>query len=414
MTTKGFPDFSSFAEHLDGLGMFHMRLGMERMRTAVRRLGLIAPRPATVQVVGTNGKGSTALFLSRIAEKHGVQTGLFTSPHFLSFLERIRINDRRAGPDEVLAWANAVQAHVRDLGVTYFELLALISMHGFQRLGLGLVVLEAGLGGLNDATSAWTPEVLLITPIGLDHAHIIGPDLERIARDKAGAIKPGGLVVTGAQEPLVLDVLKQEAHRKNARLVTAEAVLADFSERRFATGLAGAHQEGNARLAAAGWLALRRLRSLPWDEEACRSALATAFWPGRLQSVAGSPEIILDAAHNAPAVFALARSLAESGIRPHALVFACMRDKDLPRMAPLVRELTSGPIFVPELAGYERARPAGETAAVLGATARPVQCTAEALAQARRAGDLVLVCGSLFLLAEVYKLHPHWLEPQAA
>ncbi len=411
MTAQGFADFASFAAHLDGLGMFHMRLGMDRMRTATRRLGLITPRPALVQVVGTNGKGSTAVFLSRIAELHGLRTGLFTSPHFLSFRERIRISGRQAAPDEVLDWANAVQSHVRDLDVTYFELLALIAMHGFQRLDLNLAVLEAGLGGKNDATSAWGSNVMLITPIGLDHAHVIGPDLEHIARDKAGAIKPGGLVITGAQEPLVTEVLRQEADRKKARLATVDAVLAPFFGQRLATGLAGAHQVDNARLALAGWIELCRILSLPWSENTCRAALASVFWPGRLQRIAGPPDIILDGAHNAPALSSLARSLAGLGIRPAALVFACMRDKDLHGMTPALRQLTSGPIFVPELPRYERARPAAEIAAILGMNARPVEHVAEALDLASRIEKPVLVCGSLYLLAEVYKIHPQWLAP---
>lgn len=413
-TAEGFADFAAFAEHLDGLGMFHMRLGMNRMRTATRRLGLITPRPALVQVVGTNGKGSTALFLSRIAEMHGLRTGLFTSPHFLSFLERIRINGRQAEPDEVLDWANAVQAHVRDLDPTYFELLALIAMHGFQDRGLDLAVLEAGLGGKNDATSAWTPNVVLVTPIGLDHAHVIGPDLEHIARDKAGAIKPGGLVITGAQEPLVVEVLRQEADRKKARLADVDAVLAEFPGQCLATGPAGAHQIDNARLALAGWLELCRVLSHPWNEDTCRAALASAFWPGRLQRVAGPPEIILDGAHNPPALASLARSLDGLGIRPATLVFACMQDKDLRNMIPVLRRLTSGPIFVPELPRYERARPAAEIAAILGKTARPVEQVAEALDMAGRIAGPVLVCGSLYLLAEVYKIHPQWLTPEPA
>jgi len=129
-----------------------------------------------------------------------------------------------------------------------------------------------------------------------------------------------------------------------------------------------------------------------------------------MQRISGHPDIILDSAHNTPALHALAKALDKMNIRPSAVVFNCMRDKDLESMAPVVRHLTSGPIFVPELPTYERARPASETAAALGESACPVACAKEALDRASQAGDPVLVCGSLYLLAEVYALHPQWLE----
>lgn len=404
-----FPDFSSFEEHLASLGMFHMRLGMGRMQQARKRLKLAEPPLA--QVVGTNGKGSTAFFLSQLAQAHGLRTGLYTSPHFLSFRERIRINGRCASPTQILSWANHVQEHTWDLGLTYFELLTLIAMHGFYRDGVDLAVLEAGLGGLNDATTAWNPEVLLITPIGLDHEHIIGPGLEQIARDKAGAIKARSTTIAGPQGPLVMDVLRQEAHRQKARFLTVGDVLAEFPEMSDAApGLTGKHQADNALLALAGWTELCAKRPWRLDPAQCRTALSSSSWPGRLQRIAGPPEIILDGAHNAPALQTLAKALDALCIRPEALIFNCMRDKDLESMAGCVRRLTSALIFVPELPMYERARPARETATLLGENAQAVADVATALMRASQGGGPVLVCGSLYLLAEVYKENPKWLD----
>lgn len=406
-----FADFPSFERYLSGLGMFHMRLGMGRMQVARRRLGISSPRPALAQVVGTNGKGSTAFFLSRIAQAHGLRTGLFTSPHFLSFRERIRLNGRPASPGQILAWANHVLEHAWDLELTYFELLTLVAVHGFHVQNLDLAVLEAGLGGANDATTAWTPDILLFTPVGLDHEQVIGPGLEQIAKDKAGAIKAKSTSVTGPQEPLVLEILRSQAGLRGARLLTAKDIL-DRSPAMngLAPGLAGEHQMGNARLALAGWMELCAAKQWRTDPASCRTALSSGSWPGRLQRIAGSPEIILDGAHNAPALQTLARSLEGLGIHPGALVFNCMRDKDLKAMLPWVRRLTSGPIFVPELPTYERARPARETADALGSAARPAESVAAALSNASQAGNPVLACGSLYLLAEIYRHHPQWLD----
>ncbi|HDQ41023.1 MAG TPA: bifunctional folylpolyglutamate synthase/dihydrofolate synthase [Desulfonatronum sp.] len=392
--------------------MFHMRLGMERMQTARRRLGLIEPSAVLAQIVGTNGKGSTAFFLSQIAQAHGQRTGLFTSPHFLSFRERIRINGRCASTEQVLAWANQVQAHVWDMKLTYFELLTLVAMYGFCSSGLDLIVLEAGLGGKNDATSAWKPDAVLYTPMGLDHEQLIGPDLKFIARDKAGAIKIGSTAVTGPQEPQAMEVLQQEARRKKARVLTTDVLLRGYPEMNvLEPGLAGEHQIGNARLALSGWLELCAKRGWKVDEESCRKGLSASSWPGRLQRIVGPPEIILDGAHNVPALKILTHALEKLRIQPRAMVFNCMRDKDLEGMVRFVLRLTSGPIFVPQLPMYERARPAREAVAALGKSAQSVANVAEALHKALQAGEPVLICGSLYLLAEVYRQHPQWLEP---
>lgn len=404
-----FPNYFSFEEHLGSLGMFHMRLGMGRIQQARKRLKLTEPPLA--QVVGTNGKGSTAFFLSQLAQAHGLKAGLYTSPHFLSFRERIRINGRCASPGQILNWANHVQEHTWDLGLTYFELLTLIAMYGFCQDGVDLAVLEAGLGGLNDATTAWNPEVLLFTPIGLDHEHIIGPGLEQIAQNKAGAIKARGTTIVGTQEPLVMDILRQEAQRQKARFLTVGDALAGFPEMSDAApGLAGTHQVGNALLALAGWAELCAKRPWRLDPAQCRTALSSSSWPGRLQRITGPPEIILDGAHNLPALQTLAKALEALCIRPKALVFSCMRDKNLESMADCVRRLTSDVIIVPELPMVERARPARETAMLLGKNAQPVADVATALMRASRGGGPVLVCGSLYLLAEVYKKNPKWIS----
>ncbi|SDB18667.1 dihydrofolate synthase / folylpolyglutamate synthase [Desulfonatronum thiosulfatophilum] len=402
--------------------MFHMRLGFDRMRQAVKRLDIARPPMTTVQVVGTNGKGSTSFFLARIAQEHGFATGLFTSPHFLTLRERIRINGRPASEEKVLEWANIVQEKCADLGLTYFETITLIAMVGFRREGVDLAVLEAGLGGLNDATTTWDPDLLLVTPIGLDHEQIIGPGLVNIALDKAGAVKTGSTVVSARQEPAVLVILGTAAALDRANLFLADeqwavpgtsgSHLQNPSEP--LPALPGAHQRTNAGLALAGWSRLCDHRGWTVRPEACRRALADAGWPGRLQRIPGTPEFILDGAHNPPAVKALAAALKELEIRPAAVVFTCLQDKDLAAMAPLVRAMTDGPILVPGLPTYQRTRQAAEVCQILGPRAKAVQDAAAALRETRQLSGPVLICGSLYLLAETYAQHPEWLDCCAA
>lgn len=422
MAKKSFSDFAEFQRHMDALGLFHMRLGFERMREAARRLDMVHPPAPLVQVVGTNGKGSTAFFLSRLAMEHGFSVGLFTSPHFLTLRERVRLNVRPASKEQILAWANIVHPVCRDLGLTYFETITLMAMVGFSAERVDLIVLEAGLGGRNDATSAWNPDLLLITPIGLDHDQIIGPGLENIARDKAGAIKPGTLVVSAPQTAVVHDILAQEATAQGVIVHNVNDIAGVPEQVAIAPALPGLHQRDNARLALAGWTALAHALGWPVRLEARERALTSRAWPGRLQRVTGAPgispedppDIILDGAHNPPALETLNAALNNLAIRPDAVIFTCMRDKDLAAMAPLVRQLTSGPIFVPELPTQPRSRPALEIVRELGSQAQtaPDPATALALATAlpAQADGPILICGSFYLLAEIYALHPEWLE----
>lgn len=427
MAKKSFSDFADFQRHMDALGMFHMRLGFERMREAARRLDIVHPPAPLAQVVGTNGKGSTAFFLSRLAMEHGFSVGLFTSPHFLTLRERVRLNGLPASEERILTWANTVHPVCHDLGLTYFETITLMAMVGFSAERVDLIVLEAGLGGRNDATSTWTPDLLLITPIGLDHDQIIGPGLENITRDKAGAIRPGMVVVSASQAAVVRDILEQEAEDQGVVVHTVNDIAGMSAEMHahiqacsaIAPTLPGHHQRDNARLALAGWTSLAHAQGWPVRLDACQRALTSRAWPGRLQRVSmlpggspgGSPEIILDGAHNPPALETLNTALNSLDIRPEAVIFTCMRDKDLAGMAPLVRQLTSGPIFVPELPTQPRSRPAWEIARELGPQAQtaPDPATALDLAQARPRGS-ILICGSLYLLAEIYALHPEWLK----
>ncbi len=410
---------------MDALGLFHMRLGFERMREAARRLDMVRSPAPLAQVVGTNGKGSTAFFLSRLAMEHGFSVGLFTSPHFLTLRERVRINGLPASEEHTLAWANTVHTVCHDLGLTYFETITLMAMVGFSAERVDLIVLEAGLGGRNDATSTWHPDLLLITPVGLDHDQIIGPGLENIARDKAGAIKPGTLVVSAPQAAVVRGLLEQEAAAQGVVVHSVSDIPGTPELAAITPALPGLHQRDNARLALAGWTALAHGQGWPLRPDACERALTSRAWPGRLQRVPmlpggspeGSPDIILDGAHNPPALETLNAALHNLAIRPDAVIFTCMRDKDLAAMAPLVRQLTSGPIFVPELPTQPRSRPAREIVRELGpqAQAAPDPATALNLALAQdlvpaRPRGSILICGSLYLLAEIYALHPEWME----
>ena len=327
-----------------------------------------------------------------------------------------------------LGAANAVWSLAPEAGLTYFEYLTCLALVAFEMKGVDLAVLEAGLGGRFDAVSALSTDVTLITPIGLDHMKVLGPTVADIARDKAGAMKPGVPALCAAQTPEAMAVLTEEAARVGAPLIPAEGLWtwegADL------VPAPGAGTRAHPGRGPWGWRAGTSGRTPGWrsrpgpcwpgtgtggvSPEACREGLASAFVPGRMQAVPGDPPLILDGGHNAHGLAALKEALERQGTRPEALVFACLRDKDFEPMLPLLLSLTDGPVLVPGVHVPDRAWPAGDLAARIGPRARPAPDVHAALESLKGAKGPVLVCGSLYLLAEFYTKRAELLRPRAS
>ncbi len=393
--------------YFDGLQPLAMRFGLERMERALDALGRPERRFPVLHVGGTNGKGSTCAMAAAALAEAGLSVGLYTSPHLVRFNERIAVG---GAPIDDGALAEAIDT-IReacpwhDRGgeadrLTYFEFATLAGLLHFARQAVDVAVVEVGLGGRFDATTAVAPKVTAVARIGLDHTQLLGDTVEQIALEKAGIFKPGvPAVVHAHQPPGALDTLRSAALRRGAPFLVA------------GTGwdgpvaLRGDHQRGNAALAAAALRELARA-GVPVSEEAIARGIATARWPGRLEELGG---VLLDGAHNPDGAAALAAALAELHPgRPVELVFGVLADKDhagmLRALAPAVRRLHLVAPATP------RARPSTDVyahAQVLGVVADRHAGLADALRCAREAasdGALVCVAGSLYLVGEARAL----------
>ncbi|KAF0232432.1 MAG: dihydrofolate synthase / folylpolyglutamate [Desulfovibrionaceae bacterium] len=401
--------------------MHHMDLGLHRVHSALAALDLASLPYPCAQIVGTNGKGSTSTFLAEVLTASGVRTGLFTSPHFLSPRERILVDGRQLPESDWLAAAEAVLRVSEDVSparrLTYFELVTVMAVWLFRENGCEAAVIEAGLGGAHDATTALAHDLTVYTPIGLDHERVIGPTLTDIARDKAGAMRQGIPAVSARQEPRAMAVLTGMARRVGAPFLLADDLATQFGQSwPHKPVMLGPHQADNLRLALAAHHLLGTGCGLPQDAAAMERAARTAFIPGRLQlvpGVDGQPDFILDGAHNESGLQSLNAALRDLDIRPSAIIFACLADKDFPAMLPLVRSLTDGPVFVPGLDVQGREMDPAELARLIGPQAQPVADMAEALRRVEELEGTVLICGSLYLLAEAFRLHPQWLRASA-
>ena len=404
--------YREILDHLYALGRFGMKPGLERITALLASLGNPEEELATVHVVGTNGKGSTAAFLESILRAGGVKTGLFTSPHLISFTERFRINGREIDEAEVVSLARRVIA-VAPPASTFFELVTAMAFLHFAEHRVDVAVVEAGMGGRYDATNAASGELAVITPIALDHCAWLGDSLAAIAGEKSGVIRPGRPVISSFQEPEALDVIVKSCASGGSPLflcgrdfdaVWSEGGLAyrglDVALPRLSPGIAGRHQAMNAACALAAAELIGR-QGLTVDRNGLERGIAAARWPGRMESFATTPRILVDGAHNPAGSLALAGSLADVPRRRLILVIGVMGDKDvaaiLAPLLPLVHEVFT---VTPPL---ERALPADDLASRcrdLGAE----RCTAagtvaDGICRAREAAnpdDLILVCGSLF------------------
>jgi dihydrofolate synthase/folylpolyglutamate synthase len=378
--------------------VFGIKLGLDGMRRLLAAWDLdpeTSARSGTVwHVAGTNGKGSVCAFLESVLRASGRRTGLFTSPHLVSFRERIRIGSRPV-QEELLAERMAeLRALVQgwDPHPTFFELTTALALRVFRDEGIDALVLETGMGGRLDATNAVPSDVSVITSIGWDHRKWLGDTLAKIAAEKAGIFKPGVPAVVPANLPAeAADVMRLRAGEVGAPLRIVDAPLgADWT-----LGLAGSHQRWNAALAVA---ALRE-RHPEMEEGVLRRGLAATRWPARFQVIrAGETTVVVDGAHNLPAAEALVGTWREAfgEIRP-VLVFGAVEDKDAAGMLDRFREI-AGPVVFTTVPS-QRGRPADALAEEAGRRAGDLvaEDPGAALDLARRAGPFVLVAGSLFL-----------------
>ena len=382
--------------------MFGIKLGLEGPRRLLREF-LAYPKHgvSVIHVAGTNGKGSTCAMMDAIARACGKRCGLFTSPHLIDYRERIKVagqdipeEDCAAGLTELRALCERLEVHP-----TFFEISLALALRWFGQCNCELILLETGMGGRLDATTAVPADVCVITPIGLDHTEWLGDSLAQIAAEKAAILLSGKPAVSAPQPSEVRQVLEQTANQVRAPLeFIADPLLG------YAIALPGPHQPWNAALAVA---ALHRA-GVALNFDSIQYGLSHLSWPGRFEvfpaaAIAGASQpVVLDGAHNPHAAEALAATW--QAVFPGqlaALVFSAVAAKDvaglLARLAPLASRIFFCPVATP------RAVACAELAAALPPGAPPHQSFADfsaAFSAALASDTPVLVAGSLFLVGE--------------
>ena len=403
-------------ERLYARRRFGIRPGPERVSLLLDRLGRPQDSFRTIHVVGTNGKGSTAAFLSAILTAAGHRTGFFSSPHLVRFSERFRIDGREAGHDELSPLLHTVLEQAPD-DATFFEIVTALAAFYFSRSRIDIAVMEAGMGGISDATAVLGGLMTVITPVSLDHCDWLGGTTGQIATEKCRIARPGTPVLSARQQPeaaaAVADCCRQGDNPLTC--IGGELYGAWGADGRLeyhgisgtlsglTPGIPGRYQAENASLALAASELLPGC-GIAVSAGARRNGIAAARWPGRMEYIDGSPPLLLDGAHNAAGAAALAEALEDYSHSRLLLVTGVMEDKDVRSLlAPLAGRVWRAWAVAPAV---ERAMPAETLAGhltALGVHTQACPDLASGLLAARtgaRPGDLILVCGSLFTVGE--------------
>ena len=385
-----------YAKQITGI-----KLGLDTVRRLLAAIDFRTDAKI-LHVAGTNGKGSTCALLDAVCRAQGLRTGLYTSPHLVSFRERIRLDGRPIPESAVADGLTNLQQRTThwEVSPTFFELTTVLALDWLRHQHVDVIVLETGLGGRLDATNALTPAVSVLTAIDFDHTAWLGDTLAAIAGEKAGIIKPRVPVVSAPQEPEAAAVIARVAAEQGAPLhVVTDSLPADWP-----LALPGTHQRANAALA----LAALDAADIPTSEKARRAGLAQVEWPGRFQRLQNG-RIILDGAHNPAAARRLAHTWHEEygNHHPATLILGMMRDKDIPAvcraLVPLAARVIAVPVRNPRAAAPDEIRDAFALVTP-GLPADTAPTLAAALAAAEAFPEPILVAGSFFLVGEALAL----------
>ena len=408
-----------------------MKFGLRNMKILLESVGHPERAFPSVHIAGTNGKGSTASFLSSIAIEAGCKTGLYTSPHLIRFTERIRINGVEMPEPRLVEYTNRLRPTIESVQATFFEATTCVAFLYFAEESVDIAVVETGLGGRLDATNTLTPLLSIITNVSYDHIEQLGRTLRGIAREKGGIIKRGVPCLTGSSNADVHSVLSRIARRRRSRLLKSSKITKVHiqgegktgSPIRFSAtglgglkteiGLRGNYQARNAELAVSASSILRRL---PQARELFGSVTPEAIARGlrnvqansglrcRFETIEAPERYILDVAHNPDAVRNLVTALEPEHSGPYVVIFGVMRDKDYGSMLEELRKVAL--VIVPVIPKTQRALGMRALARAIRQTGNRMERGGTVRQGLRTAGRIasgglcILVTGSHYVVGE--------------
>lgn len=425
LITPGYEDAISYLFSLEKIGI---KFGLENIRFLLKSLDNPQQIYPSIHISGTNGKGSTAQFISAILIAAGYRVGTYTSPHLIDFSERIQINSSPISKDIITDGLSIARRCIeaernREFVPTYFEVSTALAFWCFAHEEVDVAVVETGMGGRLDATNVLDPTISVITNISLEHQDYLGDTLQHIAYEKAGIIKYGRPLVLGEKKPELVQLFKIRCQEEQAEFYPATGNVDiqeenhngsrfhirgnDFEYDNLQIALLGRFQVENACLAVRACGQLKRL-GFKISEKSIRTGLKSAAWPGRMQLLHREPLVLADGAHNPYAAESLMDSIGQSlNFRRLLLIFGCMRDKDI--LETLGKFIHAAHRIILTRSKNDRAEDPQNILNMIDREAERAktnviqdarQAVKNALDEAG-ADDLVLITGSLYLVGDI-------------
>jgi len=376
------------------------RPGLGAMHALDSYLGLPHKSFKCIHVAGTNGKGSTSHMLASVLQQAGYKVGLYTSPHLLDFRERIKVNGSMIPEQNVVDFVSIHKSYFKAKHLSFFEMTVGMAFSYFKQERVDYAVIEVGLGGRLDATNIITPILSLITNIGLDHTQFLGTTRSKIAREKAGIIKNGVPVVVGEKDAETEDIFNEIAIEKKSPILFAETISS-----KYLTDLKGSYQQLNVQtlLGALDFLHLKNLTPGIIQKGLLNVVLNTQL-SGRWQVLNTSPKIIADVGHNKEGLLFLSKQLQEESFKKLHIIMGFVKGREISPLLSLFPENASYYLSCPNL---ERGLPVKELKNNLISEKRSIQffeslsVAYEATIKAASGKDLIFICGSTFVVAEI-------------
>ena len=308
-------EFTDLLDYLYNLQRLGIKVGLSHTIELLKRCGNPQDTFQSIHVAGTNGKGSTCAMTAAILMAAGYKVGMYSSPHLICFNERIRINDNLITNEQIISFVKDYKQDIDEIKSTFFETTTAMAFQHFSNHKVDVAVIETGLGGRLDSTNIINPTVTAITPISMDHREILGDNIQKIAKEKGGIIKPRVPLVLGSQEDSVKSILFDIATRNESKKIKqvipndikfdASGTVFHYENSRFKTQLIGEHQAFNAALS----ISIVSEFNSKINPETIQKGLDTTHWPGRLQKLSDSPSLFYDVAHNPEGINSILRTI---------------------------------------------------------------------------------------------------------
>jgi len=388
-------DYKKTLQELYSRPEWKFKLGLSNMRILLKKLGNPERKLRCIHIAGTNGKGSVCAMVSSVLTEAGYKIGMYTSPHLKKFNERIRINNKFISDRDVAKYYLEVKNYVTNQ--SFFEITTAMAFLYFLDRKVDYAVIEVGMGGRLDSTNLITPLISVITNIGYEHEKFLGDTIEKIAYEKAGIIKNGIPVVAGAKGT-ALKTIRNIANERNSELHAAKK-----TNKKMKLGLKGGFQQQNAAIAAKALEILADKKIIKINNKNVENGLKKARWPARFQFV--SKNVLIDSAHNPDGFKVLFNELKKLDYERLVLVAGFSMDKNIKKASSIINSNKKIKEIILAQADNERAMKAEDTGKYFK-NAVIIKNSKKALDYAKKiAGknDLILVCGSIYLIGEVIK-----------